>query len=206
MSRYRVRRVFRPAVYWVASLCARIGLSPNQVTLASLVAAIIASLFLALGFPTVYGLLVFLSGFLDGVDGALARITGRATPQGGLLDSVSDRYSDVAVLVGFAFWREAENFNFLFPVRVWVAFAVAGFLMVSYIRARGEAAGVQLDVGFAARSERLLMLSVSSLLYPFFRQAPLLGLVLSCAASHATAAYRFAAGSVRVKKHRLLQL
>ncbi|MEM1512300.1 MAG: CDP-alcohol phosphatidyltransferase family protein [Candidatus Jordarchaeales archaeon] len=199
MSKYRVRRFFRPAVYRVASICAKAGLSPNHITLASLAVSIIASLLLALGLPVLYGLLVFTSGFLDGVDGALARLTGRVTLRGGLLDSMSDRYSDVAVLLGFAFWKEAESFSLVFPVSVWVALAVAGFIMVSYVRARGEAVGVPLDVGFAARSERLLILSASSLIYPFFWQAPLLGLVFCCVASHLTAAYRFVVGSVKLK-------
>jgi len=199
LSKYRVRRFFRPAVYRAASICARAGLNPNHVTLASLFTSIIASFLLALGLPVLYGLLVFVSGFLDGVDGALARLTNRVTPRGGLLDSISDRYSDIALLFGFAFWRESEGFIFIFPVKVWVTLAVAGFIMVSYVRARGEAVGVPLDVGFAARSERLLILSVSSLLYPLSWQAPLLGLILCCIASHLTAAYRFAVGSVKLK-------
>ncbi|MEM4447548.1 MAG: CDP-alcohol phosphatidyltransferase family protein [Candidatus Jordarchaeales archaeon] len=199
MSKYRVRRFFRPAVYWVAGVCANAGLSPNQVTLASLLSSLLASLLLALGHPVVYGLLVFLSGFLDGVDGALARLTGKVTIFGGLFDSLADRYSDVVAVIGFVFWREADGFHLVLPTDVWAVLAAAGFLMVSYVRARGEVEGVQLDVGLAARSERLLILSISSLLYPVHPYTPMVGLVVCCVASHLTAAYRVAVGLVKLK-------
>lgn len=199
MSKYRVRRLFRPAVNRVAGLCASAGLSPNQVTLASLLSSLLASLLLALGHPVLYGLLIFLSGFLDGVDGALARLTGKATPFGGFFDSLADRYSDFAAVAGFVFWREADSFHFVLPTDAWAVLAVAGFLMVSYVRARGDVEGVQLDVGFAARSERLLILSISSILHPVHPCAPVVGLVVCCVASHLTAAYRFAVGVVKLK-------
>ncbi len=201
MSKFRVRRVFRPAVCYTASLLAKAGVKPNHVTLASLALALMASVSLSQGFPVLYGLLLFTSGFLDGVDGALARLTGEATPQGGLLDSLCDRYSDIIALSGFLFWKEGGYFKFVVPVWFWVTLAIAGFLMVSYVRVKGEALGVSLDVGFAARSERLLILSASSLLYPLLSQAPVIGLALTCVASHLTATYRFLVGAVKLKSN-----
>jgi len=199
LSKYRVRRLFQPLVSSLALLFARIGLRPNHVTVASLITTVFASVSLALDLPLMYGILLFTSGLLDGVDGALARLTGSSSSWGGFLDSLSDRYADVIAIIGFLFWKEMKGFKLLFPVELWVALAVAGFLMVSYVRSEGEGVGVPLDVGLAARSERLLILSTSSMLYPLAWFSPCLGLIVCCVLAHLTAIYRFVFASVKLK-------
>jgi len=200
LSRYRVRRVFSPLVSLLASMFAKAGLKPDHVTAMSLLVTALSSLFLALGFPFVYGVLLFTSGLLDGVDGSLARLTGASSAWGGFLDSLSDRYADVIALLGFLFWDEARRFKLFLPFELWVALAVAGFLMVSYVRSRGEQAGIPLDIGLAARSERLLILSSSSMLYPVVYSSPCLGLIACCVLAHLTALYRFVFATVKLKK------
>ncbi|UCH56865.1 MAG: CDP-alcohol phosphatidyltransferase family protein, partial [Candidatus Bathyarchaeota archaeon] len=95
--------------------------------------------------------LVLVSGFLDAIDGILARKTGRVSAFGGFLDSISDRYSD-AVVLGAVVVSGLCN-------PVWGLAAIIGSMMVSYARARAEAAGVSMaSVGLAERAERMLLL------------------------------------------------
>jgi len=191
-SRYRIRRVFRPLVLRLARAFAKIGFTPNQVTILALILSVSAFFTLSLGFPVLYGVLVFSSGLLDGVDGALAKITGSASSKGGFLDSLTDRYSDVVVLLGFLFWDDASSFYFLLPFNLWVVISVAGFLMVSYVRSKGESYGLDLDRGIAARSERLLIISLSSILYLVDGEFPMYGLIFAGILANLTALYRVA--------------
>lgn len=102
-------------------------------------------------------LLLLLSGFVDALDGAVARATGKTSPFGGVLDSICDRYSDAIVLFGIILGGWVSTF--------WGIIAIIGSLLVSYARARAEAAGVtQLGIGLAERPERLIIIMVVTLL------------------------------------------
>jgi phosphatidylglycerophosphate synthase len=171
---------------------ARIGFTPNQVTLLGLSFSLFAFVAISLDIPVLYGILVFVSGLLDGVDGALAKIRGSASPKGGFLDSLTDRYSDFILIFGFLFWRSHSNFYFSLPFNLWVIISLVGFLMVSYTRSKGEYYGLDLDRGIAGRSERLFILSVFSILYLFDTDFPIYGLIIAGILANLTAIYRIA--------------
>lgn len=102
------------------------------------------------------GVLILLSGGFDVVDGAVARVTGRTSKGGSFLDSTLDRLAEVALFTGILVGGYAS------PVAVLVALSLS--LLVSYARAKGDALGVKLaGVGVGERSERLLVLSLSSI-------------------------------------------
>src|SRR5512137_975768 len=101
-SRFRLRVIFKPLVQRFARGLARLGCTPNQATtimfslsIASFVFFIVVPLFWVI--MIVYALLVFITGVMDGVDGAIARATGQKTHWGALYDSTMDRYSDALI-------------------------------------------------------------------------------------------------------------
>ena len=159
LGRYKehVARVADPVAR--ALLGAR--LRPNQLTVLGLFCSILATAAFVLDRPRSGGLLLALAGTLDILDGALARVSGRASPFGAFLDSVLDRYSDLLVLVGLVVLFMARN-------RVWdvigALVALVGTVMVSYTRARAESVGVECRVGFMERGERMLTLIAGALL------------------------------------------
>jgi len=137
-----------------------LGITPNALTIMGVVASCISALcyiswrtnrlFLPLA-----GALILLSGLIDAIDGVLARSTGRVSVFGGFLDSVSDRYSDAVVLSAIVYAGLCHP--------AWGLAAIVGSLMVSYTRARAEAAGVKMAaVGFAERAERMVFLALTS--------------------------------------------
>lgn len=191
-SKYRIRRIFKPIVLKIAKGFERVGFTPNQVTLLGLIFSLLAFVAITLGFPVLYGVLVFVSGLLDGVDGSLAKIKDQTSPRGGLLDSLSDRYSDFILILGFLFWRGHSNFYFLLPFNLWVIISLVGFIMVSYTRSKGELNGLDLDRGIAGRSERLFILSVFSVLYPFDIAFPIYGMIIAGILANLTSIYRIA--------------
>ena len=88
---------------------------------------------------------MLISGLFDALDGAIARIYGEATKFGGFFDSVLDRYADAVVLSGIIVGGLTNL--------IWGLAALFGSLLVSYARARAEAAGVKMEsVGLAERA------------------------------------------------------
>lgn len=189
-SRFRLRRVFGPLVRIVARGFIRLGISPNAISvLAFFLGLCAAFVLLFFHWYIIYALLVFCAGLLDGVDGEVARQTKQMSVTGGFLDSMLDRFVDVIVL--FPFLWLPNPFPQFGPTVWWVALAITGSLLVSYARSRAQAAGVtDTDVGLAARSERLFILVVTSLLVVVFPAFPYLGLLLVAFLSHLTVMYR----------------
>ncbi len=189
-SWFRLRRVFGPLVRLTARGFIRLHMSPNMISVLALFLASLAAFVLTLYHWVIfYGLLVFVAGILDGVDGEVARQTDQVSLVGGFFDSLLDRVADVVVLLPFL-WLP-NPYPQLGPSWWWVTAAVSGVILVSYTRSRAQAAGVaDTDVGLAARSERLFILVVTSVVAFLFPPALYLGLILVAVLSHLTVIYR----------------
>lgn len=161
ISRYLNRRLSRP----LARAAARYDLTPNQVTAASTGFAVTAPLLcFAANRPRLAALAIQAASILDGVDGDLARLTGRASRYGAVLDAVTDRYADVAILAGMTRWSLKHEGR---PGTTLIGLgALVGGLMVSYSRARTEAE-IQEEadsafLGYVTRDVRLLVAALGS--------------------------------------------
>jgi len=100
---------------------------------------------------------VLISGVFDALDGSMARLSGRTTKFGGVLDSTLDRFGEVLILSGITLGGLANPF--------WGMAAISCSLMVSYVRARVEVEEVKMSgVGFAERAERMLILVAATFL------------------------------------------
>lgn len=140
-----------------------IGLTPNRISGLGIVLALLAALAYARWQDGSFYLpmaiiLLLASGFCDVLDGVLARLYQQTTAFGGFLDSVLDRYADAAVYVGIIIGGLCDQ-------PLWGLVALVGSLLVSYSRARAEAANVKMEsVGIAERAERMIVLVVASLI------------------------------------------
>ena len=139
----------------VAAALAKLGVSPNAVTLAGLVGAAVSAYLISQGIMWAGGLVMLFAGVLDLFDGALARATAQDSPFGALLDSVIDRISEIIVLLGLLIYY-ARIGSVEYSVLVYLA--VAGSVMVSYLRARSEGLGIECKVGVMTRPERVAAL------------------------------------------------
>jgi len=186
-SKFRVRRIFKGVVQWIAQPLARSGARPNSITYFSLLLAYLAALFLNLiGSAIIFGILVFFSGLFDGVDGAVARERKIESDIGAFTDSVIDKISEILILGSIAL--EYSGIYFLnLRVEIWVIISISGWLLTSYTRSRASSLGVSdLDIGLGGRSERLFTLVVFSVLDQL-----LWGLVVVSMLGILTAMYRF---------------
>ncbi len=164
VSRYLNRRLSAP----LARLLAPTPVTPNQVSVLSLLVALGALAAFAVGQPIAAGILIQASSVVDGVDGDLARRQGRASRFGAVFDAVLDRYADAAIVGGMTWWAWAHpNISGPQPAVVGLA-ALTGFLLVSYSRARLETEGYRglLTGGalFASRDVRLLLAAIGSVI------------------------------------------
>ena len=144
----------------------RTGITPNGLTVIGLLLNIIAGIVLASGELTAGGLLVLIAGAFDIFDGALARVTDRKSVFGAFFDSTLDRYSEAAVFMGLqvAFLRTLESGWQAWTGVVACYVVVIGSLMISYTRARAEGLGLDCEVGWLQRPERIIALGVGLLL------------------------------------------
>ena len=152
-SRERARRAVSVYVELPVARCMeRVGLTPNLVTLIGLLIAVGGAWLVAVGEWWMGGIVVLFGGVFDMFDGALARMTGRASKFGALLDSVVDRVSEAVALFGIlAYYLMSDN-----DVGAALAYAaIIGSLMVSYMRARSEGLGIDCKVGVMTRPERV---------------------------------------------------
>ncbi|HEY77595.1 MAG TPA: CDP-alcohol phosphatidyltransferase family protein [Dehalococcoidia bacterium] len=146
-----------------ARLLARTPVTPNTITWIGFMLAVGGAVLIAVGQLLAAGLVVLIAAFFDIIDGALARLTGRATPFGAVLDSTLDRLSESVLLLGILVLY-AGNGN-VYPVLL-VAVTLVFSLLVSYIRARAETLGLDCQVGLFTRGERVILLVLGLCLSP----------------------------------------
>jgi archaetidylinositol phosphate synthase len=135
-------------------------INPNTLTLVGLVLSLVSAFFFATRELILAGGFLLASGFFDVLDGLVARANNRITKYGGFLDSVCDRFADAAIIIGAMYSGLTELYNI--PFWLTGTLAIFGSLMVSYTRARAEAAGASASIGFADRSARMIILTVGA--------------------------------------------
>jgi archaetidylinositol phosphate synthase len=176
----------------------KLGLTPNMITAIGLALAFLSAFAYAewqfhLIVPWLAFILLLLSGFCDALDGIVARIYGESTVFGGFLDSLLDRYADAAVFVGIIIVGLCYYWAGLL--------AIIGSLLVSYSRARAEAAGFKMEsVGLAERAERMLILLLTTLIAIYWLPALNIGVIIIAALANVTVVQRAAYVYVKTKK------
>jgi CDP-diacylglycerol--glycerol-3-phosphate 3-phosphatidyltransferase len=157
MLRPALNRVLTP----IGEALARTPVTPNAITVTGTVGVVAAALWLLPTGHLFAGAAVCTVFVLaDMLDGALARVTGTTGAWGAFLDSTLDRVGDAAIFAGLAAWL-ARGGHQPALAGVTVYCLVAG-AMVSYARARAEGLGVRADVGLAERSERIVIILLST--------------------------------------------
>ena len=194
MTLDRLRPMADVALRPFVRLSVAIGLTPNVISILAFGCAIAAgaTFYFAKEFVIWYvvgAVLVFANGWLDLLDGAVARRHDIDSPSGDLLDHVLDRYADIVIIAGLAAGIEAYALGFV---------AITGVLMTSYLGTQAMAVGLDRAYGGAiGRADRLALIGVTALLVVAY-QEPVAGLtlvgwllVVLAVVGHVTALQRF---------------
>ncbi|MDR6222592.1 CDP-diacylglycerol--glycerol-3-phosphate 3-phosphatidyltransferase/archaetidylinositol phosphate synthase [Methanococcoides alaskense] len=191
---------FRPAATRILDPIARSvankGISPNALSVGSLVCAALAgiSFYFSVDNPLsalIAILFVALNSFLDALDGAVARYLRTDSKKGDFLDHVIDRYSDVFIICGMFFGGHVH----------WQigTIAIVCVLLTSYLGTQAQALGIgRFYGGIMGRADRLVLILIASLAYYIYSEAifgyTIIGwsLVVIAIGSHITAIQRMA--------------
>jgi CDP-diacylglycerol---glycerol-3-phosphate 3-phosphatidyltransferase len=158
-------------LYWIVRGLSLSRIHPNVLTFIGLMINIYAAVLLASGKFFYAGLVIIGAGLFDMVDGRVARETDRVTRFGAFFDSVIDRYSDLALLMGLLVYYANINRNF-YVVLTGIVMTVS--IMISYTRSRSENVIPLCKVGFLERPERVVLIIIGAL---FDKMAPVLWVI-----------------------------
>lgn len=124
----------RPLSRRLSLLLARTAVTPNQLSALSFVVVLIGAACLAMSQWTMWilgGLVIQLGSVLDGCDGEIARLKHQRSARGAWLDTIVDRYADLAIgtAIVFAAARYAPQ------AATWILgwLAVSSFVLASYV-------------------------------------------------------------------------
>ena len=168
---HRLRSLLSPIVDGIARVFVKLGFSPSGLTVIGVLVACVAAALIARGMLAAGGVVVLVAGIFDLFDGAVARMTNRATKFGALFDSVMDRVSEAVVLLGLL-WFYLEDGEQLGAVLVYVS--IVGSTMVSYVRARAEGLGIECKGGLMQRPERVASLGIGIIVGQWWEPAVLI--------------------------------
>jgi len=156
----RARSMTRGIVEPLAQVIDRAGLTPNMVTVIGMLLHLLVAVLLGRGHFAAGGIVLFVAAGIDGLDGTLARQTGRVSPFGAFLDSTLDRISEVLTFFGLVLYLAWGSFGAGGPPysAALVYAAATGSMMVSYARARSETIGRGTTVGWMSRMERMALM------------------------------------------------
>lgn len=177
-----MRKRFHVIMDLVGGFLNRLGLMPNTMTILGLVGNTFGAYLLSQGYMTYGGLVVFVMGFVDALDGTMARLRGMAGEFGAFVDSVTDRYSELVIFGGLLFYFTSTG-NSLAVILVYAA--ASGSILVSYIRSRGQSLGWDTKVGLLTRMERYMVLAPSLVF-----NIPIVGLWIIAILANITAVQR----------------
>lgn len=141
-------------------ILAKTKITPNQITLAGLLVNCAVAFIIAKGQLSFFiiGLLIWLAGFIDALDGRVARVTGCTTVFGNFFDSVLDRYADSVIYLGILiYYLKSGRSDYV----ILIVITMMGSLIVSYTRAKAESLGQKADVGLMPRAVRIIILGAS---------------------------------------------
>ena len=138
------------------------GLNPNVFTVAGVVITTFGATAFMMGYIRPAGFLILSGGFCDTLDGSLARVSGKVSRFGALLDSAVDRYAELIMYLGIGVYFIGRQD---YGLGLGTFLAMCGSLMVSYTRARAESLGFEARKGFMQRPERILLLGLGALIH-----------------------------------------
>lgn len=183
----RMRVVFKGVLDPVGAFFNSLGIFPNTITLIGLAGNIIAAVLIALGYISVGGIIVLVMGLVDALDGTMARLRGMPAEFGAFTDSVTDRYSELAIFGGLLYYfLQKGDWISVFGIYL----AASGSVLVSYVRARAASLGMDTKVGVLTRFERYLVLAPSLILFFVNPYIPMVGVWIIAIFANVTAIQR----------------
>lgn len=148
----RGRSRLAPILDPIAKGLGKLRLTPTAVTVLGLLVTIAGAVLIASDRYVAGAATAAVGSLLDALDGPLARMQGTASTKGAFIDTMSDRFGEVAVLAGLAFSLRFDETGLMLCV-----FALAASLLIPYVRSKAESWGAEGRGGWMGRAERVIL-------------------------------------------------
>ena len=151
--------MFHVPLRLIIAVCVRLRIHPNLLTFTGVLISVWAGWHLAMGeFITAFWIMMAANVF-DFIDGKVANEMGAVSLFGGFWDSVTDRFSDLALSVGLiCLYSSRGRTDYVLITSIAMVFAT----MTSYARARAESMIPRCKVGFMERPERIVLFMIGA--------------------------------------------
>ncbi|ARI79020.1 CDP-alcohol phosphatidyltransferase family protein [Halobacillus mangrovi] len=159
------RKYVQPSIDKTASFFLNKGRTANEITIVALIVGVSTSIFYVLGYPVLAVVMLWLSGFLDAVDGTMARHT-KTSPFGTVMDITFDRVVEIAMIVAIAYVHPEVVFPLLL-LSVSIVISMTIFLVVGAVSEKAGIKSFYYQAGVAERTEGFILFSIM-LLFPDF--------------------------------------
>jgi phosphatidylglycerophosphate synthase len=164
MTFYGNRQRFEGLSSRIGRAFSRLGLGPNAWTFLSIIPALASVWFLVNQQYLAAAALFILAAFLDMVDGAVARATGRTSKAGAYLDTMVDRYVEFLIVLGLVWLAYLGVIPSVYlPAVVWIFVYYFGAIMTSAATAAAKEKDFiknEIRGGLVERAERMILLFV----------------------------------------------
>jgi CDP-diacylglycerol--glycerol-3-phosphate 3-phosphatidyltransferase len=158
----KARKKAAPILQPIARVLAKTGVTPTMVTVLGLAITVVGAALIANGLLWQGGLTAGLGVLLDALDGPLARYKGTSSDRGAFIDTMSDRFGEVAVWVGLGVYLREDSVGLILCL-----VALAFSLLIPYIRAKAESWGAEGRGGWMGRAERMIVALLGVILAGF---------------------------------------
>ncbi|MGP4076724.1 CDP-alcohol phosphatidyltransferase family protein [Halobacillus sp. K22] len=159
------RKYVQPSIEKTASFLLKRGRTPNQITILALIIGLSTSVLYLSGYPIIGVIVLWISGFLDAVDGTMARHT-KSSPFGTVMDVTFDRIVEVAMILAIAYVHPEVMWPLLL-LSVSIIISMTVFLVVGAVSEKAGIKSFYYQAGAAERSEGFIFFSIM-LLFPDF--------------------------------------
>ena len=149
----RGRSLLAPIIDPIAAGLSKAHLTPTAVTILGLLVSIVGAVFIANGRLVAGALIAGFGSLLDALDGALARYQEAVSTKGAFIDTMSDRFGEIAIWGGLSFDVRDDG-----TLLMLCLFGLAFSLLTPYVRAKAESWGAEGRGGWMGRAERLILL------------------------------------------------
>lgn len=159
------RKLVQPSINHTASYFLKKGRTANEITVVALLVGVATSVLYVIGYPLLAVLFLWLSGFLDAVDGTMARNT-KTSPFGTVMDITFDRVVEIAMIVAIAYVHPEVMWPLLL-LSVSIIVSMTIFLVVGAVSEKAGIKSFYYQAGLAERTEGFILFSIM-LLFPDF--------------------------------------
>ncbi|MBK5241225.1 CDP-alcohol phosphatidyltransferase family protein [Clostridium sp.] len=156
-TRWRGR--FEPMFNFLARILVSLKIKPNAITIVAFAIGLFSAIFIGFNKPIVALILLWISGLLDALDGSVARLTGKSSPQGAYMDLIFDRMVEAFIILGFTILAPANYIAYIL-FYISVIFNFTTFIVAGALFKNASEKSMHYDTGIAERTETFIVFSL----------------------------------------------